>query len=133
MKQHVNTLLLILILLKVNCLGQTERGAISFIDPYPLQITYNKTTNLVFPYAVKTVDRGSSDVLVQKARYADTILQLKAGREGFRETNLSVVTTDGKLYSFLLQYAPSPARLSYLFNSSDKLRDTPFLDVNHAD
>src|SRR3954465_2162110 len=120
MKQHVNPLLLILILilLNVKCLGQTEKGAISFIDPYPLQITYNKTTNLVFPYTIKSVDRGSPDILVQKARYADTILQLKAGREGFKETNLSVVTTDGKLYSFLLQYVPSPARLNYLFNAA---------------
>src|SRR4051794_40844033 len=88
--------------------SQDEMPAISFMDPYPLQICYNKTTNLVFPYNVKSVDRGSADMLVQKAKYADTILQLKAASEGFKETNLSVVTSDGKLYSFLVQYAPSP-------------------------
>ena len=65
--------------------------------------------------------------------YADTILQLKAAREGFKETNLSVVTADGKLYSFLVQYAPSPVRLNYLFNTSPGLVDHPFNPAAHRD
>ncbi|MBV5348065.1 conjugative transposon protein TraN, partial [bacterium] len=31
----------------------------STIEAYPLAITLNKTTSLVFPYAIKSVDRGS--------------------------------------------------------------------------
>ncbi|PTS87569.1 conjugative transposon protein TraN, partial [Flavobacterium sp. HMWF030] len=30
-----------------------------------LQLSYSKTTSIVFPYPVKSVDRGSQDVLVQ--------------------------------------------------------------------
>src|SRR4051812_44613081 len=107
-----------LILFQFTTSGQYTKPQVSFINPYPLQITYNKTTNLVFPYSIRSVDRGSSDLLVQRAKYADTILQLKAGRDGFKETNLSVVTSDGKLYSFLVQYAPSPATLNYLFHGT---------------
>ncbi|WP_026260297.1 conjugative transposon protein TraN [Segetibacter koreensis] len=115
MKQYI--IGLILIILQLNSFSQDVKRFVSFMDPYLLQITYNKTTNLVFPYSIKSVDMGSPDLLVQKAKYADTILQLKAGREEFKETSLSVVTTDGKLYSFLVQYATSPVRLNYLFNT----------------
>ena len=77
-----------------------------------LQITYTKTTNIVFPYAIKSVDRGSKDVLVQKAGGIENILQLKAAKQDFEETNLTVVTADGRLYSFTVNYANSPAVLN---------------------
>src|SRR4051794_30412871 len=82
--------------------GQTGKLQATIIEPYPLKITLNKTTILVFPYAIKGVDRGSADVLAQKAKGVENILLLKAGKENFSETNLSVITADGKLYSFLL-------------------------------
>jgi len=40
----------------------------TIIEPYPLQITTTKTTNLIFPYAIKSLDRGSLNLLVQKAK-----------------------------------------------------------------
>lgn len=112
MKQYIITSMLLI--LKFSSFSQSPALA-TFLTPYPLEVTTNKTTNLVFPFAIKSVDRGSADILVQKARYIDTILQVKAGRENFRETNLSVVTTDGKLYSFLLHYTSSPAHLNFVF------------------
>lgn len=72
-----------------------------------LNITYDKTTNLIFPYAIKSVDKGSKDILAQIAGGVENILQVKAGKQGFAETNLTVVTADGKLYSFLLDYTLS--------------------------
>lgn len=86
------------------------------IEPYRLFITYNKTTNLVFPYPVKSVDRGSQDVLAQKARNTENVLLLKAGRTGFTETNLSVITSDGMLYSYVLNYSDTPAVLNVSFD-----------------
>lgn len=129
MKQYVTGF--ILILLQLNAFSQHEKITVSFMDPYLLQITYNKTTNLVFPYSVKSVDRGSEDILVQKAIHADTILQIKARREGFNQTNLSVVTTDGRLYSFLVEYATTPAKLNYLFNTTSSSSNSSHL--NHRD
>jgi conjugative transposon TraN protein len=87
----------------------------AIIEPYPLWVTLNKTTNLIFPYAIKSVDRGSRDVLTQKAKGVENILLVKAGRENFSETNLSVITADGRLYSFLLNYAKSPSLLNISF------------------
>ena len=93
----------------------TETLKTTIIEPYPLTVTFNKTTNLIFPYAIKSVDRGSPDVLAQKAKGVENILLVKAGRENFKETNLSVITADGKLYSFLLCYSTNPPLLNISF------------------
>lgn len=90
-------------------------GRVETIKPYPLTITTNKTTNLIFPYNIRSVDRGSREVLVQKAKGVENILQLKAAVETMAETNLTVITADGKLYSFLLRYVPDPVALNFSF------------------
>lgn len=77
-----------------------------------LSISSIKTTNLVFPYAIKSVDKGSRDILVQKAIGVENVLQVKAARALFPETNLTVVTADGSLYSYLLNYAEKPLLLN---------------------
>ncbi|QKJ30299.1 conjugative transposon protein TraN [Mucilaginibacter mali] len=87
------------------------------VNSYPLAVTFNKTTNLVFPYAIKSVDRGSRDILVQKAIGVENILQVKAGKQGFTETNLTVVTADGSLYPYLVSYTDSPVNLNLLFSN----------------
>jgi conjugative transposon TraN protein len=61
------------------------------------------------------VDRGSAALLAQKAKGTENILQVKAGKQGFPQTNLSVVTADGKLYSFIVDYAPEPSVLNVSF------------------
>lgn len=93
--------------------GQEISTSISgSITPYPIGISYDKTTNLIFPYSIRSVDRGNSEVLVQKAKGVENLLQVKAGVHDFSETNLTVVTGEGALYSFLLQYHRSPRRLN---------------------
>ena len=89
----------------------------SSIQPYSVAVTFDKTTNLVFPYAIKSVDKGSRDVLVQKAIGVENVLQVKAAKQGFAETDLTVVTADGSLYSFLLSYADTPATLSLVMTN----------------
>lgn len=73
-----------------------------------LAVTYAKTTNLLFPYPIKSVDRGSLDILVQKANGVENVLQVKAARPDFEETNLTVVTSDGSLYHYLVNYNVLP-------------------------
>lgn len=82
------------------------------IEPLPLEITLHKTTNLIFPYPLKSVDKGSRDILAQKAKGVGNILQLKAARADFAQTNLTVVTAEGKLYSFTVDYAQEPLQLN---------------------
>jgi len=107
----------------------------TIIEPYRLPITFHKTTNLVFPYAIKSVDRGSKDILAQKAKGVDNVLQIKAGKLGFEQTNLTVITADGKLYSYLLDYSDTPTVLNISFtNNPETKSETFFLNpiVNEA-
>jgi conjugative transposon TraN protein len=74
-----------------------------------LGLAYHKTTSLIFPYAIQSVDRGSGDILAQAPHQAGNVLQVKAASAGFTETNLTVITADGGLYSFLVIYNENPA------------------------
>ncbi|MDP5198972.1 conjugative transposon protein TraN [Flavobacterium sp. DG2-3] len=69
-----------------------------------VQIAYSKTTSIVFPYAIKSVDKGSQDILMQKAKGVENILLLKAAKQNFIQTNITVVTADSRLYVFVLNY-----------------------------
>ena len=76
-----------------------------------LEVTYNKTVSICFPAVIKSVDRGSRDLMAQKAKGVENILQLKAARENFPETNLTVITADGLIHEFTVTYAREPDRL----------------------
>lgn len=76
-----------------------------------VEVTFNKTSSLVFSNVIKSVDRGSRDVLAQKASGVENVLQVKAARPGFPETNLTVITADGRIHEFAIRYAVRPDTL----------------------
>lgn len=88
------------------------------IRAYPLQITYTKTSSIIFPAVIKSVDRGSKDLLVQKAAGVGNVLQVKAGRPNFAQTNLTVITADGHLHHFTVDYATEPSTLTVDVNGT---------------
>jgi conjugative transposon TraN protein len=94
-----------------------------FVSPFAqtvgLQITTDKTTSLIFPYSIRHVDRGTKDILVQPVKEADNILLLKAALKDFGATNLSVVTSDGSVYSLALSYG-EPSVWVYRFAAQTK-------------
>lgn len=92
--------------------GYAQETRTTQIKSDELSISSIKTTNLIFPYAIKSVDKGSRDILVQKAIGVENVLQVKAARALFPETNLTVVTADGSLYSYVLNYAEKPLQLN---------------------
>ena len=47
---------------------QSSKNSLSEITPDSLSIGYSKTTNIVFPYAIKSVDRGSGGYLGSKSQ-----------------------------------------------------------------
>lgn len=106
-----------------------EANSQPFVELQPVEITFNKTSSIVFPASITSVDRGSRDVLVQKAKGVNNVLQLKAGRINFNETNLTVITADGKLHHFLVQYADHPKvfTVSLHATSPSNTIDTPLL------
>jgi conjugative transposon TraN protein len=82
-----------------------------------LSITKNKTTSIVFGHAIKSVDLGSPDVLAQKVEGAENVLQLKAGKQDFLETNVTVITEVGVLHQFNVRYSSAPSSLYFVVNS----------------
>jgi conjugative transposon TraN protein len=81
------------------------------IAQQPLSISTDKTTSLIFPFPIKYVDRGTRDILVQPVKEDERILLVKAANKQFAETNLSVVTGDGNVYEFTVNYTPLPSVL----------------------
>jgi len=134
MKKISAVIIIFLTLIKLQVFAQISLSTenISVIKPCHLAVTYNKTTNLVFPYAIKSVDRGSKDILVQKAKDVENILQVKAGKKSFEETNLTVITAEGKLYSYILNYTDNPSALNFRFAIEADQKDA-FFSADHPD
>ena len=92
--------------------------ASALIECYKLDVACNKTTHLLFPFSIVSVDRGSESILAQKAAGVENILRVKGGVKNFEQTSLSVITSDGKLHSFLVCYNPNPAFLNVTLDST---------------
>ena len=78
-----------------------------------LPVTGRKMTNVIFPVDIAAGVRVSRDVLVQKVRGVENVIELKVLRRDFAPTNLAVYGTDGRLYSFVLHYVEDTAVLDY--------------------
>ena len=72
-----------------------------------------KMTNLVFPVPVAAGVKVSRDVLVQRPKGIENVIELKAVHSNFRATNLSVFGKDGRLYSFVLHFVEDTTVLNY--------------------
>lgn len=78
------------------------------VSPYKLYVGYHTTTVLMFPVAVVDGDRGFSEIIVQKQKNVQNVLNVKAAKKGFQPTNLHVYTSDGKIYPFVVEYCEFP-------------------------
>ncbi|PIF62641.1 conjugative transposon protein TraN [Flavobacterium sp. 11] len=88
--------------------------ALGKIEPYIMEVTYDKTSHLIFPTAIRYVDLGSEYLIAGKAEDAENVLRVKASVKEFEpETNFSVITNDGHFYSFNVHYSSFPEVLSY--------------------
>ncbi len=119
MKKVRTVVMMYVILFTIGAFAQhTSKNYFVNIESDSVSIGYSKTTNIVFPYAIKSVDLGSQDILVQKAKGLENILQIKAAKREFIQTNLTVVTADGKLYSFVLSYNEQSPQLNLSINKT---------------
>jgi conjugative transposon TraN protein len=116
MKNHIKTFwaFALIIGFAVNTFAQDSIKAplnLGKIEPYQMQVTYDKTTHLIFPTAIRYVDLGSEYLI---AGNAENVLRVKASVKDFvPETNFSVITNDGRFYSFNVYYSAYPEALSY--------------------
>ena len=101
-------------LLFISLAGHGQRT----IPSYTLSVTFKKTTNIIFPYRIEKADIGSADVIGHKDPLLGNVLFLKASRKDFAPTNLSVYTSDGRFYSFIVSYKENPDTLNLSFKDS---------------
>lgn len=87
--------------------------ALEGIGSARVAVTWDKMTNIIFPQPVLTGVKVSRDVLAQKVKGVENVIELKAMQKGFPETNFSVYGRDGRLYSFVLRYCEDTTILNY--------------------
>ncbi len=84
------------------------------IESYQMEVTFDKTSHLIFPSRIVYVDLGSENLIAGKVEDAENVLRIKASVMDFKpETNFSVITADGRFYSFDVIYNSHPITLSY--------------------
>ena len=89
-----------------------------------VNVSFLKTTSMIFEYPIVNVDRGSRDLIAQKVGEVENILQLKAGLRNLSETNLTVITADGSLHHFYVTYSDHPD--AQVYKISDPLISARF-------
>ena len=105
------------------------------VPPYGLEVTYGKTTHIIFPSAVRYVDLGSPNLVAGKADGAENVIRVKAVVKDFRgETNMSVITESGSFYTFNVKYADEPLLLNvemkdFIHDGSKVNRPNNALDI----
>ena len=119
MKNHLKTFWAIALILGFAVQSYAQDSirtplALGKIEPYKMEVTYDKTSHLIFPTAIRYVDLGSEYLIAGKAEDAENVLRVKATVRDFEaETNFSVITNDGRFYSFNVYYSSYPEALSY--------------------
>ena len=119
MKNHLKTFWAIALILGFSVQSYAQDSirtplALGKIEPYKMEVTYDKTSHLIFPTAIRYVDLGSEYLIAGKAEDAENVLRVKATVKDFEpETNFSVITNDGRFYSFNVYYSSYPEVLSY--------------------
>lgn len=116
---------MLLCLLAVNTVkAQENKESINLsnaeVTPYKIELTQNKTTHILFPSSIEYVDLGSSEIIANKVEATSNVLRLKTVKEDIKPTNFTVITNDGKYYSFNAIYKEQPIQLSYDLTKFEK-------------
>ncbi|MBB1138008.1 conjugative transposon protein TraN [Myroides sp. WP-1] len=123
MKTFIKYMLLCLIAVNT-VIAQKSSQSISLLNaeviPYEVELTQNKTTHILFPSSIEYVDLGSSEIIANKVEATSNVLRLKTVKEDISPTNFTVITNDGKYYSFNATYNEQPIQLSYDLTKFEK-------------
>ena len=123
-----NTLMILILMLGCTSIthGQdalyfSQRENLSVIEPYDIEVTFDKTSHILFPSGIRYVDLGSTNLVASKADDAGNVLRVKAFVRDFEEeTNFSVITEDGTFYSFNVSYNSCPRGSNYSLTKTQK-------------
>ncbi len=126
MKKQYKHILFLFLILGANQLLFAQKKvqsplSLGKIEPYLMNVTYDKTSHLIFPSNIRYVDLGSDYIIAEKAEDAENVLRIKAAVKDFEpETNFSVITNDGQFYNFNVYYSSFPENLSFYLSKMEK-------------
>lgn len=125
------TLLALTIVIFIVCAASAN--AQNNIKPISLKMNDIKYLLLDFPTDIKYADLGSEDVVAEKSVHGN-ILKIKAGIPYFDKTNISVVTTDGKYHSFVVEYDANPKFIAVRMKDvKDSISATDIIPSTHIE
>ena len=101
-------LILALIFIQI---ANAQPAQIFAIESHPVEVSAERTVAISFPFSITSVDRGSNQILAQKAKGTQNVLLLKAVQKQIVPTSLIVITSDGAIHSFELSYHDQPNSL----------------------
>lgn len=92
--------------------GSYNSKSAKAIPARDLAISQNKTCILVFPAAIQSADRGAAYILAERVKGSENVLKVKASKQNFELSSLTVITTDGQVFAFKVHYAANPPYLA---------------------
>lgn len=123
MKAIIKYMLLCLLIVNTVTAQERKKSINLFnaeVTSYEIELTQNKTTHILFPSSIEYVDLGSSEIIANKVEATSNVLRLKTVKEDIKPTNFTVITNDGKYYSFNVIYKEQPIQLSYDLTKFEK-------------
>lgn len=87
--------------------SRRQAGVLVNVIPYHIEVSDLSTTILLFPFEVKDADMGVRQLLATKIPDMKNILKLKAESPLLENTSLYVVTSDGTVHAFEVNYIAS--------------------------
>ncbi|WP_341836819.1 conjugative transposon protein TraN [Chitinophaga pollutisoli] len=100
-----------LMLLLTGSLALAQPSHSDNIRRYRLSLSTDQTTVLVFatPICEGCVDRGHPDIATEMVTGMKNVLRVKARTSSLPLSNLTVITEDGKIYAFTVDYNTRPS------------------------
>lgn len=123
--------LLLLAWILLPLVSMAQNGELFANETLPIEISALRTVSIAFPSTIKSVDRGSSQLLVQKARGTENVLLVKWARKDAGSTSLIVVTGDGTVHSFETTYQDTPGSINLqIVRPSGQLMPNSFAQID---
>lgn len=105
-------------------LHQVITGISQSVAYSTIKISCDKTTSLIFPAGIRKFDKGTSSILSEFSEQTGNLLLLKAAKPNFPESNLSVITADGRFFTFTVAYQKDPDQLLYNISEQFSLNES---------
>lgn len=98
-----------------------------------LEVSSVKTTSLIFPSKITSIDIGSQSVLAQRVQGTENVLQVKAGRQSFDETNLTVITDAGTMHQFDVRFCAEPKSCYFIIGENGDVSSVMSIAFENAE